>query len=126
MAAQTSAPVASLPSTPTTGARLPYKHLGYPELSRYIASDNDSFLFRRFGALNARVLLNLQHDIEVQEKYLSELDEAVAQDPHQFALLNSLAWDKHPNNPHPQRAIVLEKLQPLLHRYSRDLIIDSI
>lgn len=95
-----------------------YKHEGYPAYSHCIAAHNVGFLFRRFGALNARVLLSLQHDIEVQEAYLKDLDDECAQDTNKFALMNSLAWDKHPNNPYPERAAIIEKLQPLLHRYS--------
>jgi hypothetical protein len=96
----------------------PYKYIGYPGFCDYLADDNDGLLFRRFGALNARVLLSLQHDIEVQEQHLMDLDRQCREDPSDFALMNSLKWDKHPQNPHAQRAAVVEKVQPRLHTYS--------
>lgn len=96
----------------------PYKFLGYPELCRYIASDNDLFLFRRFGELNARILLTLQHEIEDEEAKLKALDRACAEDENQKALLNSLRWDKHEKNPYPERIAIVHKLQALLHTYS--------
>jgi hypothetical protein len=93
--------------------------LGYPAYCNYIATDNNALLFRRFGALNSRVLLSLQHDIEVQEQHLKDLDERCAGDTNTSAQLNSLSWDKDPQNPYPERAAVLDRLQPLLQRYSK-------
>jgi hypothetical protein len=94
-----------------------YRYKGYPEYARYITSDNDALLFRRFGELNARILLSLQNDIEIQEKYLKALDEKCARDPQEFALMNSLEWAKNPQNPHPERNAVLQRLRTLLHTY---------
>jgi hypothetical protein len=116
---------ATIPSADQVRQR-PFKYAGYPEYCRYIASDNDGFLFRRFAELNARVLLSMQHDIECEEKFIRELDAKCAQDPRDEALLNSLTWDKHALNPFPERAAKLEALQPLLHRYSKELVVYSL
>lgn len=96
----------------------PSKYEGYPALCRYIASDNDGFVFRRFGKLNARVLLNLQNQIEIEERNLESLDDRCALDSDKYALLNSLAWDRDASNSHPERSKSLERIQWLLQTYS--------
>lgn len=96
----------------------PYKYAGYPAFCRYIASDNDGFLFRRFGELNARVLLNMQNDIEAVEAELAQLDRAIKLDERENARLDSLQADKAPNALYPRRARLLEDVQEMLHRYS--------
>jgi hypothetical protein len=108
-------------SIDTKGAvpELPYKVMGYPAFCRHLASDKDYFLFRRFGELNIRVLLNLQHEIEALSRELEKLDKQCADDLDDHALLNSLMWDKHQDNPYPERANILDQLQPLLHTYSQ-------
>ena len=45
---------------------------GYPALARFIGSDKDFFIFRRFNALSARSLLYLQDElIELEDKLLA-------------------------------------------------------
>ena len=53
-----------------------WKYVGYPKLSTLMASSNDCFAMRKFGALNIRVLLKLQNDIVTKERTLLEMDQA--------------------------------------------------
>jgi hypothetical protein len=53
---------------------LPWKHAGYRVFSRWVASDPAFFIVRRFGALNARVILCLQDEIAGHEEELDRLD----------------------------------------------------
>jgi len=47
---------------------------GYPALARFIGSDKDFFVFRRFNTLSARNLLFLQGELIELEERLQELD----------------------------------------------------
>lgn len=47
---------------------------GYPRLSAFVNSDLDFMLFKRFGQLHARVLLQKQDEITEIEQKLNELD----------------------------------------------------
>jgi hypothetical protein len=53
----------------------PWKYTGYKKYSWFLASDDDFLIFRRFGTLNARVLLLLQDELTVAEEKLKALDE---------------------------------------------------
>lgn len=53
----------------------PWKYTGYKKYSWFLASDDDFLIFRRFGILNARVLLLLQDELTVAETKLKTLDE---------------------------------------------------
>lgn len=52
----------------------PWKYLGYKGYSEFISSDKNALIFRRFGTLNARVLLLLQDQITQLEARLNRLD----------------------------------------------------
>jgi len=96
-----------------------YKYFGYPEFCRFVATENDFFLLRRFGALNARVLLNLQHDIIQLENELNVEDGKCRDEPDSnYGRLDNLSWDKKAGNPWPRRSEIVYELQPLLQRYS--------
>jgi hypothetical protein len=51
-----------------------WKYVGYPGLSKWMASSNDFIVLRHFGTLNLRVLLMLQARITRLEKDLEVLD----------------------------------------------------
>lgn len=53
----------------------PWKYLGYPAFSAFVASDDDFFFLRRFGALHARVLLSLQDQITMLEDKVKAIDQ---------------------------------------------------
>ncbi|PMD50082.1 uncharacterized protein K444DRAFT_604537 [Hyaloscypha bicolor E] len=52
----------------------PWKFIGYPGYSSFLASETDLLIFRRFGATSARIALKLQDNVVVLEEELSKLD----------------------------------------------------
>jgi hypothetical protein len=91
----------------------PWKEIGYRGFSAFLASDNDFLIFRRFGAINARLLLYLQDEIAVLEEELEELEaECVAknaEDIHNGSFrLEAL----------PERTEILEALNMKVRQYS--------
>jgi hypothetical protein len=54
---------------------------GYPQLAAFLNSDDNFAVFRRFGNLSARALVQLQVDLTELEKKLHDLDDADALDP---------------------------------------------
>lgn len=56
--------------------RKPWKFIGYEGYSKFIASDNDFLILRRFGVLSARVALSLQDEIVELEERLEQCDAA--------------------------------------------------
>jgi len=95
-----------------------YKYYGYPDFCRFMASDNDFFLLRRFGELNARVLLKMQFEIARLEKTLIALDAECREHPDPDERNYSFAWDEGSAKFGHTRLGILEKLQPLLKEYS--------
>lgn len=55
---------------------------GYPRLAAFLDSDENFMLYRRFGFLQARLLLNKQDELRELEKDLDRLDKVdQAKDP---------------------------------------------
>ncbi|KAK7999430.1 hypothetical protein PG990_012030 [Apiospora arundinis] len=52
----------------------PWKYVGYRGYSKFLASDDDLLIFRRFSVLNTRTLLSLQDKICELEQELYEVD----------------------------------------------------
>ncbi|KAI0811386.1 hypothetical protein GGR55DRAFT_678214 [Xylaria sp. FL0064] len=59
---------------PVEVQKQPWKYVGYRRYTEFISSDSDLLIFRRFGALNARVGLLLQDKISLLEQKLFDLD----------------------------------------------------
>ncbi|KAF2806015.1 uncharacterized protein BDZ99DRAFT_510929 [Mytilinidion resinicola] len=55
-----------------------WKYQGYNEFAKWTASDDDFFIFRRFGKLNALTILWLQYRIGIIEEELEAIHEAIA------------------------------------------------
>ena len=53
---------------------LTYSSRGYPAMCRWMASDDDFFVIRKFGEVAARVLLRMQDRIAQLEESLEEQD----------------------------------------------------
>lgn len=53
---------------------VPWKYVGYRGYSRFISSDDDFCILRRFSVLNVRVSLALQNQLVILERQLNELD----------------------------------------------------
>jgi hypothetical protein len=49
---------------------------GYPKLARFLDSDDNFMVYRRFGFLQTRLLLETQDRLRVLEKRLDKLDES--------------------------------------------------
>ena len=92
----------------------PWKYLGYQSFSRYVASDNDFFILRRFGALSAQVILGLQDELSCVERDLELIEkrqrEEDAPDVHNGSFREETQDD---------RKKLLLGARPLLKEYSR-------
>ena len=97
-----------------------WKHRGYGDFSEWMASSNDFFIIRRFGALNARILLFMQYRITCLENDLKHIDVEVENSPNPAARNNSL---KHDHG--SIREEIIEQLIPLLKEYSKSKGSDS-
>lgn len=53
----------------------PWKYVGYPGYTKFISSDDDFYILRRFDKLNVRLCLRLQDEISGLEEHLSCLDD---------------------------------------------------
>jgi hypothetical protein len=58
--------------------KAPWKYTGYRIFSRWMATDNDFLIVRRFGNLNARIILSMQDDIVQLEEQLNLIHKAVS------------------------------------------------
>lgn len=91
-----------------------WKYLGYQSFSAFVASDNDFFVLRRFGALSARVLLALQDELSRLEEQLEALEMRVrekdAPDIHNGSFRQETQDD---------RQALVREAQRLLREYSQ-------
>jgi hypothetical protein len=60
--------------------------LGYPQLAVFKNSSDDYALYRRFGYLHSRLLLDRQDGLQILERRLEEYDRANVSDSHTRAL----------------------------------------
>lgn len=60
---------------------VPWKYVGYHGYSRFISSDDDFFILRRFSVLNVRISLALQNQLVMLERQLNELDNKYEGEP---------------------------------------------
>ena len=68
--------------------------LGYPKLAAFIDSDDNFMIFRRFGFLYSRVLLNKQDEIRELESRLDHMDKDDYQDESTRKCLKSRSRDE--------------------------------
>ena len=66
------------PSQVEVGSK-PWKYAGYRSFCGFVSSDEDFFVLRRFGALSARVLLNLQDQLARLEEELEAIEQKLRQ-----------------------------------------------
>ena len=95
----------------------PWKYTGYQSFAAFVASDNDFFILRRFGALSARVLLGLQDQLSCLEEDLNELEKRTringAPDVHN----GSFRQDTQ-----EERQVLVSQAQRLLRDYSQSCL----
>ncbi|KAF2705066.1 hypothetical protein K504DRAFT_506536 [Pleomassaria siparia CBS 279.74] len=115
------------PSQPLTGdakkqfdeekKKAAWKYEGYREFSRWMASDDDFFIIRRFQSLNANVILYMQDRIPQIEERLAEIHMNNENAPDvEKRRNNSFRWDmKH----EVERDKLLCELTSLLHHYNQ-------
>ena len=93
----------------------PWKYLGYPVYAKFIASDDDFYIFRRFEDLNVRALLSLQDQVVVLEGKLNALDD-------QHSRKKSPDVDNGTfRNDLTERAVLLDSITEKLQQYSKKL-----
>jgi hypothetical protein len=56
-----------------------WKYTGHQHYPKFLASDNDFLVFRRFSSLNVRVALAIQDEIAVLEQKLAILDQELCE-----------------------------------------------
>lgn len=93
--------------------RNPWKYVGYQSFSKFVSSDNDFFILRRFSALNARVLLGLQDELSSLEERLEAIEELVRQ--KEAAVHNG----SFRQETHEERRQLLLKIKRVLLEYSK-------
>lgn len=122
----TNPPSNSQPSSPNPIGPQYWKTHGYPAFSRYLASGSDFLVLRKFGQINALVLLDLQNEIRLLEQQLEENWQQSDQDndPIKQAKnkLTSLPDDHQKNPKRAERSAVLKQLRPLIKEYNELLI----
>ncbi|KAF1837463.1 hypothetical protein BDW02DRAFT_565938 [Decorospora gaudefroyi] len=122
------APEAHMP-TPVPDTSIPMQHLGtgdrskawqtegYKALSKWMASENDFFVFRRFESLNANTILYLQHRITELEKRLESIHGMIeGSAPEQKLKNSSFGWDAKYM---PERSQIMSELSCLLMHYNQ-------
>ncbi|KAF2622058.1 hypothetical protein BU25DRAFT_443440 [Macroventuria anomochaeta] len=74
-----------------------WKYEGYSGFSEWMASDDDFFIVRRFGTINARVILWMQNQIVEKERKLAELHKRMEDrsetSPDGEGMNDSFDWD---------------------------------
>jgi hypothetical protein len=78
--------------------------MGYPRLAAFLDSDENFMVYRRFGYIQARLLLEKQDDLQKLEKKLDEYDENV----EQTQAKNSRMRDLKPADAAPRQKILDE------------------
>ncbi|KAI9878915.1 MAG: hypothetical protein M1830_010163 [Pleopsidium flavum] len=109
-------PHPSSPLTPPSQGEIddkPWKYLGYPGFSTWSASSKDAFVFRRFNAVHARVILYMQDQIVKKENELAYLDRCCLTCPDDIDN-GTFRYDIE-----PRRNILLEDLRLRLKEYSK-------
>ncbi len=95
-------------------ARKPWKYLGYHSFANFVASDHDFFLLRRFGSLNARVLLGLQDQLSQIEEQLNALEDHLRSKDGPNVHNGSFRQETQ-----DERAQLVKLAQQVLHEYSQ-------
>lgn len=96
-----------------------WKYEGYGSLSQWMASDDDFFIIRRFGTVNARVILWMQQEISQKESMLEKLHSRMEQTTEKTTGIegqnDSFEWDK---TNLPERHNLMRDLAALTLHYS--------
>nr|KAK5443051.1 hypothetical protein LTR18_005728 [Exophiala xenobiotica] len=102
-----------------------FKFSGYPAFARWMGTSEDFFLIRRFGDLNARVLLAMQDDIMQLEERLQAIDKRYEDAFFDKATQKPLTPSRNDTlrcDPDPERKKILGKLKTMLKEYNECVI----
>lgn len=91
----------------------PSKYRGYRKYSEFIASDDDFFILRRFGAISARIALSLQDQVAILEERLIVLDKKY--DRRDSVDVKNGAFREDQGD----RIVVLKEMEEALTKYSK-------
>ena len=91
-----------------------WKYEGYKEFGKWMASDDDFFVFRRFGSLNATTTMYLQYRISQLERRLEEIHDS--NEHEKDGRNSSFKWDEANQ---PERVRIMNELSCLLLHYSK-------
>jgi hypothetical protein len=89
---------------------------GFSQLAGFLNSNDNFAVFRRFGELSARVLIQLEIDLTDLEKQLRELDEKDAADPAMKHRLRGYENFKEWNN---DQRVLVSQIQRKLDEYCK-------
>ncbi|KAF2106729.1 hypothetical protein BDV96DRAFT_625796 [Lophiotrema nucula] len=95
-----------------------WKYEGYREFSKWMASDDDCFVIRRFHSLNAHVILYLQDRIVEIEEELEKIHVKNASNHDDGQRNSSFRWDRLFE---PERDRLMKELADLLHQYNQHI-----
>lgn len=95
--------------------KAPWKYSGYRVFSKWLASDQSFLITRRFGALQARVLLSLQDEIVKLEEELESMDQAYSRK----AVPKEVDNGSFRNDPWPERQRTIATIGEKLRSYSK-------
>ncbi|KAI9790794.1 MAG: hypothetical protein M1816_004752 [Peltula sp. TS41687] len=97
--------------------RKPWKYKGYRDFTRWVATDSDFFILRRFKVLNTRVLLSMQDNISQLEARLDRLDTE-----HSRVEAADVDNGTFRNDPVEDRRAILRQLEVDLKAYNEYLL----
>ncbi|KAE9364244.1 hypothetical protein N431DRAFT_421114 [Stipitochalara longipes BDJ] len=98
----------------------PWKYTGYKKYTWFLDSDDNFLVFRRFGALNARILLALQDDLCVLEERLKELDNKYSLKSAPRIHNGSFRYDQQVD-----RILIIDEIKETLKEYNQFLSTNS-
>jgi hypothetical protein len=66
---------------------------GYPRLAAFLDSDESFMMYRRFGYVQSRLLLEQQDELRILEEELGEMDQAIHATDPEFSRTRDLPQD---------------------------------
>ena len=100
----------------------PWKYTGYKKYSWFLASDDDFMIFRKFGTLNARIILALQDELSVAEEELKRLDEEYSLKTSPRLHNGSFRYERDEVKQQERRKLVSE-IKDKLKEYSKNTFV---
>lgn len=114
----------TIPEPPPTEEEIlqkPWKFIGYRGYAKFISSEDDFFILRRFDTLNTRIALALQDEICELEEELSELDIAYSRRD-----CDDLSNGTFRDDDVEERRTLIGEIAKKLFKYSKVLLMSQI